>query len=112
MELLPKGTLLVVSVALPELLSVPGPSGTLPAKNITVPVGVPLPGALAVTVAVKVMLWPKTTVAADDLTVTVVGSSFTFWANGVDVVERKLLFPEYLTVIELPPAPSANAVVV
>lgn len=94
MESLPKGRLLVVNVALPELLSVPEPSGTLRAKNVTVPVGVPLPGALAETVAVKVTLWPKTAVAADDLTGSVVGSSLTFWANGVDIVPRKLLLPE------------------
>src|SRR2546427_8066655 len=35
------------------------PIGVAPSLKVTVPVGVPVPGALAVTVAVKVTAWPK-----------------------------------------------------
>jgi len=40
--------------------------------NCTVPVGVPEPGAAALTVAVKVADWPKTDVLADDVTAVLV----------------------------------------
>ena len=43
----------VVNVATP-LLSVPVPMGLPPSRNVTVPVGVPVPGATGETVAVKV----------------------------------------------------------
>ena len=41
-------------------LSVPVPSVAVPSRKVTVPVGVPAPGAFALTVAVKVTLWPNT----------------------------------------------------
>src|SRR5262249_54997656 len=47
------------SVATPAA-SVPVPSEVVPSKNSTVPVGTPAPGATAVTVAVKVVVWPST----------------------------------------------------
>jgi hypothetical protein len=40
--------------------------------NVTVPVGVPLPGAFAVTVAVKVTLWPNPEGLSEDVNVVVV----------------------------------------
>jgi len=40
----------------------------------TEPVGVPAPGALAVTVASKVIAWPRSVLAAVALIVVVVGS--------------------------------------
>ncbi len=49
----------VVKVATPPL-SVPVPSVVEPSLNVTVPVGVPAPGAVAEMVAVKVTDWPKT----------------------------------------------------
>ena len=42
--------------------------------KMTVPVGVPLPGAVGLTVAVKVTDWPKTEGFADETTVVVVPS--------------------------------------
>jgi hypothetical protein len=36
------------------------PRMVLPSLNVTVPVGVPEPGALALTIAVKVTTWPNT----------------------------------------------------
>ena len=49
----------VVKVAWPAL-RVPVPRVVAPSLNVTVPVGVPLPGGAAVTVAVKVTAWPNT----------------------------------------------------
>src|SRR5690349_23599285 len=43
--------------------------GLPPSANVTVPVGVPLPGATADTVAVNVTGWPKTEGLAEDVTV-------------------------------------------
>ena len=39
---------------------VPVPSVVPPSRNVTDPVGVPAPGPLAVTVVLKITLWPKT----------------------------------------------------
>ena len=47
----------VVKVAVPPL-RVPEPMGVPASRNSMVPVGVPAPGATAVTVAVKVTDWP------------------------------------------------------
>lgn len=47
----------VVNVATPPL-KIPVPIDVEPTEKVTVPVGVPLPGALAVTVAVKVTACP------------------------------------------------------
>ena len=41
-------------------LSAPVPRVVAPSEKVTVPVGVPLPGALALTVSVKVTAWPET----------------------------------------------------
>src|SRR5579863_3608931 len=58
----------VEKVATPPL-SVPLPMELPPSRNVTVPVGVPVPGATAETVAVKVTDWPKTEGFTDDVTV-------------------------------------------
>ena len=57
----------VVNVATPPL-SVPEPIGLPPSRNVTDPVGVPVPGATAVTVAVNVTDWPKTEGFSDEVT--------------------------------------------
>lgn len=49
----------VENVAWPEL-SVPVPRVVAPSLKVTVPAGVPAPGATADTVAVNVTDWPKT----------------------------------------------------
>src|SRR5947209_1787208 len=49
----------------------------LPSWKVTLPVGVPEPGELAVTVAVKVTDWPNTEVAGDALTAVAVPSLLT-----------------------------------
>ena len=55
----PAASVEVVKVAVaPESAAVP--SVVAPSKNVTVPVGVPAPGAVTDTVAVIVTDWPKT----------------------------------------------------
>ena len=49
----------MVSVATPPF-KVPVPIEFPPSRNVTVPVGVPVPGAAAETVAVNVTDWPQT----------------------------------------------------
>ena len=53
-ECVPTDRLLVLKVATPEEFSVPVPIELLPSRKLTVPVGVPLPGETAATVAVNV----------------------------------------------------------
>src|ERR1700737_3283995 len=80
MVLVPTGSELVAGlVAVPPLNRAGLPRLTPPKKNWTVPVGVPVPGAMALTVAVKVTDCPNTdglaedavTVVADEAWVTV-----------------------------------------
>ena len=58
----------VLNVATPEPFNVPVPRVVEPSRNVTVPVGVPEPGALAVIVAVNVTDSPNTEGLADDTT--------------------------------------------
>jgi hypothetical protein len=60
----------VVKVADP-LLKVPVPNVVVPSLNVTVPVGLPAPGATAVTLAVKITDWPAVD-GFKELTTTVV----------------------------------------
>ena len=50
--------------------------------KVTAPVGVPLPGATALTVAVKVTDSPKTEGLADEVTLLVVAAWLTVWVRG------------------------------
>src|ERR1700694_2632451 len=59
---------------------------TPPSWNVTVPVGVPEPGGLAVTVAVKVTLCPDTEGLAEELSAVVVASWPTVCVRGGDGV--------------------------
>ena len=54
------------SVAWPEASSATLPRLVAPSKKVTVPFGVPVAGATAVTVAVSVMLCPDTDGLAED----------------------------------------------
>ena len=49
----------MVRVATPAPSSVPVPRLVAPSEKVTVPAGVPAPGATTVTVAVSVTGWPK-----------------------------------------------------
>ena len=56
----------------------PVPSVLLPSLKVTVPGGLPEPGILAVTVAVKVTDWPDLEGLSEETTIVVVSALFTF----------------------------------
>jgi hypothetical protein len=75
----------VVKVVVPPM-SVPVPRVVEASLNVTVPVGVPAPGATALTVAVKVTDCPKTDGFADEVALVVV-------LAGVIVIVSELFAP-------------------
>ena len=81
-----------MKAAWPEL-NVAVPRVVVPSLKVTVPVGVPLPGAAALTVAVKVTGWPKMVVVADEARVVVLLACPTDWINAEEVLELKLPSP-------------------
>ena len=99
MECVPTDKFLVVKVATPPL-SLPVPSVVEPSVNVTVPVGVPKPGDVAVTVAAKLTDWPNTDGLADDASTVVVASLLSTWLVTVDVLARSFVSPPYTAVIE------------
>ena len=66
----------LVKVAMPPK-RMPVPTGLPPSRKVTAPVGVPLPGALAETVAVRVTDCPKTDVLADETSAVLLAALFT-----------------------------------
>ena len=64
-----------------------------PFLKVTVPVGIPLPGELAATVAVNVTGWPKAEGLAEELKVVVEASAFTVWPRVVEALPLKLVSP-------------------
>jgi len=69
----------------------------------TTPVGVPAPGAVTLTAAVKVTVCPKALLFLDDEedTVVVVAALFTVWRGASVAAETaKLASPAYVAVIE------------
>ena len=83
---------LVTNMAWPELSRVPVPRVFAPSLKVTVPVGMPVPGLFAVTVAVKVTDCPDTDGLAEELT-NVVVLYFTVWVTLDDVLPVKLASP-------------------
>src|SRR5262249_20249404 len=87
----------VVNVAWPPLrarLLPPGSAVPL-SRKVTVPVGVPPPGAFACTVATKLTGWPNPEGFASEPTGVVVASGFTGWLTaGDEVLALKLPSPE------------------
>ena len=78
----PAARLVVANVAVPDdSATPPGVRSVLVvvSKKSTVPVGVPEPGELAVTVAVKVTVWPEVAELGEALAVVVVLSLLTTW---------------------------------
>src|SRR5438105_3092393 len=70
-----------------------------PSLKLTVPVGVPAPGKLAVTVAVNVTLWPNTDGFADDVSAVLVLAWFTVCVSVALVLVAKLVSPLYTAVM-------------
>ena len=87
----PVGSFVVLYEAVPPV-SATLASVVAPSMNVTEPVGVPLPGAFAATVAVKVTDCPKTDGFADEATEVVVGSWVTT-SFSVPVAGLKLVSP-------------------
>ena len=73
-------------VAVPPLKLTGLPKAEPSIENCTVPVGVPAPGATALTVAVKVTDWPKTDGLAEEATLVVVPAGLTIWMSGEEVL--------------------------
>ena len=72
----------VVKVAWAEPLRATLAANVLaPSVKVTVPVGVPAPGATAATVAVKVTVWPNTDAFGAELTVVLLEASLTTWGE-------------------------------
>jgi hypothetical protein len=82
----------VESVALPEPRAAV-PNVVEPSRKVTVPVGVPVAGATAVTVAVNVTVCPKTDGLTDEVTVVELTPFTTVCVRAADVLLVKLLSP-------------------
>lgn len=91
----------VVKVAWPVPSSVGVPRVVFPSLNVTVPVGMPLPGELAVTAAVKVTDWLNTEGLPEELTVVVVPALFTTCgeAESLPLLLPQVALPVKLAVI-------------
>src|SRR5437773_1866632 len=77
-----------------------------PSRKVTLPAGVPAPGLLAVTVAVKVTDCPDTDGLAEELTSVVVVAFFTVWVSVLEVLPLKVALPPYDAVIGCEPTAS------
>ena len=95
-ESLPAPTKVVVQVAvLVDRATAEQPEiGEEPLVNATVPVGLPAPGAVTETVAVKVSDCPVALGLDEDVRDVVVAAGLTVWATAAEVEAVKLLSPE------------------
>jgi len=84
-----------VNVAVPPD-NVPVPRVVVPSKNVTVPLGLPAPGATTVTVAVNVTLCPKTDGLADEVTVVVLAAFVTVRSSQALVARLLFASPLYV----------------
>jgi hypothetical protein len=86
----------VVKVACPEVMVTLAASVVAPSVKVTVPVGVPVAGATAATMAVNVTACPNTEGLGAEVTVLLLASLFTTWgdAESFPVDVRKLPSPE------------------
>src|SRR6516164_8914688 len=93
---LPRARVEVVNVAWAAVMVTLAASVVAPSVKVTVPVGVPVPGATATTVAVKVPVWANTDGLGEELTVVLLEALFTTWglAESFPVDVRKLPSPE------------------
>src|SRR3954447_9444339 len=107
----PAAAKLVVNVAEPPAPTATVPRTTLPSLNVTLPVGVPPPGATAATVAVKVTAWPVTAGLTDDRRATVDAAGLMVTVVAAEVLSVKPLGPEKEAVSEWVPVPSDTGMV-
>ena len=92
-EKLPECVNVTVNVAVPVADSGLVPMLIVPLRNVTVPVGVPAPGAVTVTVAVKVTGCPTADGLGDEVTIVDVLALLTTWLTAPLVLVRKLPSP-------------------
>ena len=64
-----------------------------PSLKTTLPVGVPVPGEVAVTVAVKVTDWPNTDGLSAEATVVALLALLTVWVRVAEILVLKLRSP-------------------
>jgi hypothetical protein len=76
MECDPRASKDVLNVAFPPISGLE-PKEVAPSFKVTVPVGVPLPGATTATVAVNVTAWPKCDGFGEEVSVVVVADLLT-----------------------------------
>src|SRR5438093_487887 len=77
----------------------------VPSLTVTLPVGVPLPGAFATAVKVKLTAWPTADGFGVWLTiVVVVPAVLTVWATPAEVLPAKFASPAYVAVSVFAPA--------
>src|SRR6266446_9539513 len=69
-----------------------------PTLKLTVPVGMPDPLPVTLTVAVKVTGWPNTDGLIEEATVVLVEALFTVWVKLGDVLPVKFGSPPYIAV--------------
>src|SRR5204863_2199820 len=105
----PSASVAGTAVAWPGPCRVPVPRVLAPSLKVTVPVGVPAPGLLAVTVAVKVTDCPDSDGLAEELTSVAVLAFFTVWVSVLEVLPLKVALPPYDAVIGC--APTASVLV-
>ena len=90
----------ILKTALPDEFKVMLDSDLIPSRNVTVPVGVPAPGATAVTVAVNDTVVPESAGFSDDTSAVELFALFTVWIKIADVLGAKLASPLYDAVSE------------
>jgi hypothetical protein len=89
-----KAVLKEAVVAPPALLTLIGLPLLLPSiRNWTVPLGVPAPGAVTLTMAVKLTLWPDTEALTEAFTIVLVVALLTVSVRRVAVLLEKLASP-------------------
>jgi hypothetical protein len=90
-----------VAVVTPAVVeSVPVPNVVVLSLKVTVPVGVPDPGEVTITVAVNVTDCPKIVGLAEETTLVVVSALLTTWDRDAEVLVLKLVSPPYTAVME------------
>jgi hypothetical protein len=91
----PTASVVVAKVAMPVTLRVPVPRVVAPSLKVTVPEGVPLLGAVALTVAVNVTLEPMSEGFDEEAMVVADAPLFTTCERLADVLVAKLVSPAY-----------------
>src|SRR5207249_12331684 len=77
----------------------------VPSLTVTVPVGVPFPGAAAVTAKVKSTAWPTVDgFGVCPVIAVVVAAAFTVWPTPVEVLPAKVPSPAYVAMRVFAPA--------